>query len=154
MKPHELKPPAGAHRPRTRKGRGEASGKGKTTGRGTKGTGARGKVPAGFEGGQIPLQRRLPKLPGFTPRNRVEYHTVNVGRLEEAYAEGDEVTPASLRAKGLVRSGSAPVKVLGTGEVSVTLTVHAHAFSASARSKIESSGGSATVLPLRESAGE
>ncbi|MDQ3432353.1 MAG: 50S ribosomal protein L15, partial [Actinomycetota bacterium] len=85
MKIHHLKPAPGAHRAKTRKGRGEAAGKGKTAGRGTKGSGARRNMPAGFEGGQMPLQRRLPKLPGFTPRNRVTYATVNVGRIEAAF---------------------------------------------------------------------
>lgn len=149
MKIHHLKPPPGAHRPRTRKGRGIAAGKGKTAGRGTKGTGARGTVPAGFEGGQMPLQRRLPKLPGFTPRNRIEYATVNVGRLQETFDAGTDVTPDALRARGLIRRGSAPVKVLGEGELTTSLTVSAHAFSASARDKIEAGGGSVTILPPR-----
>lgn len=149
MKIHHLKPPPGAHRPKTRKGRGIASGKGKTAGRGTKGTGARGKVPPGFEGGQMPLQRRLPKLPGFTPRNRVEYAAVNVGSLEERFQAGEEVTPETLRAKGLVRRGKSPVKVLGQGELTKALQVSAHAFSASARTKIDESGGNATVLSRR-----
>lgn len=151
MKIHHLKPPPGAHRPRTRKGRGIAAGKGKTAGRGTKGTGARGTVPAGFEGGQMPLQRRLPKLPGFTPRNRVEYVTVNVGRLGSAFDAGADVTPQALRERGLVRRGSAPVKILGEGDLGTALTVSAHAFSAAARDKIEASGGSVTVLPTRPS---
>lgn len=154
MKIHHLKPPPGAHRPRTRKGRGIAAGKGKTAGRGTKGTGARGRMPAGFEGGQMPLQRRLPKLPGFTPRNRVEYATVNVGRIDDAFEADDEVTPETLRARGLVRRGDAPVKVLGEGELTTALRVSAHAFSASARDKIAASGGSVSVLPLRPARGE
>lgn len=149
MKIHHLKPPPGAHRAKTRKGRGIAAGKGKTAGRGTKGSGARGTVPAGFEGGQMPLQRRLPKLPGFTSRNRVEYAAVNLGRLEDAFAAGDEVTPEALRAKGLIRRGSAPVKVLGDGDLTKALQVTAHAFSASARDKISQSGGSVSVLPRR-----
>lgn len=149
MKLHHLKPPPGAHRPRTRKGRGIAAGKGKTAGRGTKGTGARGKVPAGFEGGQMPLQRRLPKRPGFTNPNRVEYATVNVGRLDAAFDDGAEVTPQTLREKGFVRRADTPVKVLGDGELSKRLTVSAHAFSASAREKIDARGGSVTVLPRR-----
>lgn len=144
MKIHHLKPAPGAHRARTRKGRGEAAGKGKTAGRGTKGTGARGQVPAGFEGGQMPLQRRLPKQPGFTNPNRVEYAAVNVGRLEEAFSEGDDVTPAALVERGLARKGK-PVKVLGGGELSKRLTVTADAVSASARSKIEAAGGSVTT---------
>ena len=147
MKIHHLKPAPGAHRERTRKGRGESAGKGKTAGRGTKGTGARGSVPAGFEGGQMPLQRRLPKRPGFTNRNRVAYQTVNVGRLAEAFADGDEVTPETLREKGLVRRGSQPVKVLGDGEVDKKLSVTAHAFSASERRKLSEAGGNVEELP-------
>lgn len=149
MKIHHLKPAEGAHRAKTRKGRGEASGKGKTAGRGTKGSGAHGTVPAYFEGGQMPLQRRLPKLPGFTPRNRVEFATVNVARLGEVFSEGAEVTPQLLREAGLVRRGSAPVKILGNGDLGIGLTVSAHAFSASAKDKIEAAGGTATVLSTR-----
>jgi large subunit ribosomal protein L15 len=148
MKIHHLKPAPGAHRERTRKGRGESAGKGKTAGRGTKGTGARGTVPAGFEGGQMPLQRRLPKLPGFTPRNRTEYQTVNVGRLADAFDDGDEVTPEALRDKGLIRRGKQPVKVLGGGEIGKKLNVTAHAFSASASEKLTGAGGSVEKLPL------
>ena len=145
MKIHHLKPAPGAHRPKTRKGRGEAAGKGKTAGRGTKGTGAHGNVPAGFEGGQMPLQRRLPKEPGFTPRNRVEYQTVNVGRLEDSFADGDEVDPDVLRERGLVRRGSAPVKLLGDGELSAALSITVDAASASAVAKVEAAGGSVTT---------
>ena len=152
MKIHHLKPAPGAHRTRTRKGRGESAGKGKTAGRGTKGTGARGSVPAGFEGGQMPLQRRLPKLPGFTPRSRVEYQTVNVGRLNDAFADGDEVTPQALRERGLIRRGAQPVKVLGGGELDKGLDVSAHAFSASARAKITEAGGSVSDLPQTQAA--
>lgn len=148
MKIHHLKPAPGAHKAKTRKGRGEAAGKGKTAGRGTKGTGARGTVPAGFEGGQMPLQRRLPKLPGFTPRNRVEFQTVNLASLV-VFDDDAEVTPEALRAAGLIRRGSAPVKVLGTGEAGKKLRVSAHAFSASAKSKIEADGGTTQVLPRR-----
>ncbi|MGH8933148.1 MAG: 50S ribosomal protein L15 [Egibacteraceae bacterium] len=150
MKIHHLKPAPGAHKPKKRKGRGEAAGKGKTSGRGQKGTGARGTVPAAFEGGQMPLQRRLPLRPGFTSRNRVEFATVNVGRLDQAFAAGEEVTPTSLRAKGLIRRGSAPVKILGTGEVTRPLRVSAHAFSSSATEKISAAGGAATILPRRD----
>ncbi len=150
MKIHHLKPAKGAHKAKTRKGRGEAGSKGKTAGRGTKGTGARGTVPAGFEGGQMPLQRRLPKLPGFTPRNRVEFATVNVAKLAEAFSEGDTVTPAALREKGLIRRGNAPVKVLGNGDLDKKLTVSAHAFSASAEEKITAGGGSTELLPRRQ----
>ncbi|CAN5283625.1 hypothetical protein BH20ACT9_BH20ACT9_10120 [soil metagenome] len=152
MKLHELQPAPGARRPRRRKGRGIAAGKGKTAGRGTKGTGARGRMPAGFEGGQMPLQRRLPKLPGFTPRNRVEYATVNLVRLQGAFSDGDEVTPDVLRARGLVRRGAAPVKVLGNGELTVRLDVSAQAFSESARRKIEAADGQARVTPPRPGA--
>ena len=141
MKLHHLKPPPGAHRDKTRRGRGD-----KTAGRGTKGTGARKNVPAGFEGGQMPLQRRLPKLPGFVPRNRVAYQTVNVGRLEERFDDGAEVTVDLLRSRGIVRDNAQPVKVLGDGELTKKLTVSAHAFSASASEKITAAGGSATVL--------
>jgi large subunit ribosomal protein L15 len=146
MKVHHLKPAPGAHRKRTRKGRGEAAGKGKTAGRGTKGTGARGTMRVGFEGGQTPLHQRLPKLPGFTPRNRVEYATVNVGRLNDAFDDGAEVTPDTLRTAGLIRRGKAPVKILGNGELSAKLTISAHAFSASAEQKITAAGGSVEVL--------
>jgi large subunit ribosomal protein L15 len=149
MKLHHLKPAPGAHRKRTRKGRGEAAGKGKTAGRGTKGTGARGTMRVGFEGGQTPLHQRLPKLPGFKPRNRVEYATVNVGRLEGAFADGTEVTPAVLRDAGLIRRGSAPVKILGDGELSISLVVSAQAFSSSAEQKISAAGGRTEVLPTR-----
>ena len=153
MKIHHLKPAPGAHKAKTRKGRGEAAGKGKTAGRGTKGTGARKTTPVGFEGGQMPLQRRLPKLPGFTSRNRVEYDTVNVGRIDAAFDDGAEVTPELLREKGLVRRGNAPVKILGDGEVSKNLTVAAHAFTGSARSKVESGGGTVRELPRRSAGG-
>ena len=153
MKLHHLKPAPGAHRKRTRKGRGEAAGKGKTAGRGTKGTGARGTMRIGFEGGQTPLQQRLPKLPGFTSRNRVEYATVNVGRLEGAFSDGAEVTPETLRQAGLIRRGKAPVKILGDGELSTSLVISAHAFSASAERKISEAGGRAEVLTEGSSAG-
>ena len=149
MKIHHLKPAPGAHKAKTRKGRGEAAGKGKTAGRGTKGSGARRTVPAGFEGGQMPLQRRIPKLPGFTPRNRTEYATVNVGRIEASFDEGTEVTPAALRERGLIRRGDAPVKILGDGELTKSLTVAAHAFTGTARSKVEASGGTIREIPLR-----
>jgi large subunit ribosomal protein L15 len=153
MKIHHLKPAPGAHKAKSRKGRGEAARRGKTAGRGTKGSGARRTMPAGFEGGQMPLQRRLPKLPGFTSRNRVEYDTVNVGRIDAAFADGDEVTPESLRDKGLVRRGSAPVKILGDGTLSKKLTVAAHAFTATARSKVTDGGGTVRELPRRANGG-
>ncbi|MCW2859255.1 MAG: ribosomal protein [Actinoallomurus sp.] len=144
LRPHHLRPAPGAHKAKTRKGRGEAS-KGKTAGRGTKGTKARGSVPAGFEGGQMPLIRRVPKLKGFKNPFRVEYQVVNLGRLAELYPEGGEVTPEDLAAKGAVRSGR-PVKILGTGDISVTVQVKAHAFSGSAKEKITGAGGSVEEL--------
>ena len=144
MKLNDLKPAPGSTRKKTRKGRGEAAGKGKTAGRGTKGTGARKNVPLGFEGGQMPLQRRLPKLPGFTPRNRVEKTGVNVGVLSELEA-GTAVDPALLAEHGFIRSEATPVKILGDGELSVALTVTADAFSKSALAKILGAGGTATL---------
>ncbi len=144
LRPHHLRPAPGAHKAKTRKGRGEAS-KGKTAGRGTKGTKARGSVPAGFEGGQMPLIRRVPKLKGFKNPFRVEYQVVNLGRLADLYPEGGEVTPEDLAAKGAVRSGR-PVKILGTGDISVTVQVKAHAFSGSAKEKITGAGGTVEEL--------
>jgi large subunit ribosomal protein L15 len=144
LRPHHLRPAPGAHKAKTRKGRGEAS-KGKTAGRGTKGTKARGSVPAGFEGGQMPLIRRVPKLKGFKNPFRVEYQVVNLYRLGELYPEGGEVTPEDLAAKGAVRSGR-PVKILGTGEISVTVQVKAHAFSGTAKEKIADAGGTTEQL--------
>jgi len=145
VKLHHLKPAPGAHTKRVRVGRGKGSGKGKTAGRGTKGTYARNTLPVGFEGGQMPLARRLPKLGGFVNRNRVEFSPVNVERLN-AFEGGAVVDPAALAARGLVRKRRAPVKILGRGELQVGLTVRAHAFSASARSKIEQAGGQAEVI--------
>jgi len=145
VKLHHLKPAPGAHRERMRVGRGKASGKGKTSGRGQKGTYARNTLPVGFEGGQMPLSRRLPKLGGFYSRNRVEYSPVNVERLN-AFDGGAVVDPAALAARGLVRKRRAPVKILGRGELQVGLTVRAHAFSTSAREKIERAGGQAEVI--------
>ncbi len=145
LKIHHLRPAPGAHTARTRVGRGEAS-KGKTAGRGTKGTRARGGVPESFEGGQMPLHRRVPKLRGFSNlRFKTTYQVVNTGRLAELYPEGGEVTPEDLAAKGAVRSGER-VKVLGTGDTTVALRVSAHAFSASAREKITAAGGTVTEL--------
>jgi large subunit ribosomal protein L15 len=144
LRPHHLRPAPGAHKAKTRKGRGEAS-KGKTAGRGTKGTKARTTVPVGFEGGQMPLIRRVPKLKGFKNPFRVEYQVVNLGRLAELYPEGGEVTPEDLAAKGAVRSGQ-PVKILGNGDISVTVQVKAHAFSGSAMEKIAGAGGTAEEL--------
>jgi large subunit ribosomal protein L15 len=142
---HHLRPAPGAHKARTRVGRGEAS-KGKTAGRGTKGTKARTQVPASFEGGQMPLHRRVPQLPGFSNlRFKTTYQVVNTGRLAGLYPEGGEVTPEDLAAKGAVRSGEL-VKILGTGDVSAPLQVTAHAFSAAARDKITAAGGTVTTL--------
>lgn len=140
---HDLSPAEGSHRDRKRVGRGEGSGLGKTAGRGQKGQKARsgGSIPAGFEGGQMPLHRRIPKR-GFRPRNRVEYQVVNLFQLE---GFDGEITPKTLAAAGLVGSAKRPVKILGDGEVEGALDVTAHAFSASARSKIEAAGGTATV---------
>lgn len=144
LKLHHLQPAPGAKTAKTRVGRGEGS-KGKTAGRGTKGTGARKNVPANFEGGQMPLHMRLPKLKGFKNPFRVEYQVVNVGRLAELFPKGGEVGVDELVEAGAVRAGNL-VKVLGTGEVDVALKVSAHAFSGSAKAKLEAAGGSATEL--------
>ena len=145
LKLHDLRPAPGAHKDKQRLGRGEGS-KGKTAGRGTKGTKARYQVPAGFEGGQMPLHRRLPKLKGFSNAQfKTVYQIVNLNRLASLYPAGGEVTPENLAAKGAVRPGEL-VKVLGTGDVSVALQVSAHAFSASARTKITAAGGAVTEL--------
>jgi large subunit ribosomal protein L15 len=144
LKVHHLRPAPGSNKAKMRKGRGEGS-KGKTAGRGTKGTKARDTVPVGFEGGQMPLIRRVPKLKGFKNRFRVEYQVVNVAKLAELFPQGGEVTPEELAAKGAVRAGR-PVKVLGTGDISVSVQVKAHAFSASAKEKIAAAGGSAAEL--------
>jgi len=140
---HHLRPAPGAKSAKIRVGRGEGGRRGKTAGRGTKGTKARYQVPAGFEGGQMPLHMRLPKLRGFKNPFRVEYQVVNLDRLSALYPEGGSVTVEDLVAKGAVRGGQL-VKVLGSGEVSVKLDVVADAWSASAKSKIEAAGGSLT----------
>jgi large subunit ribosomal protein L15 len=144
LKVHHLRPAPGAKTAKTRVGRGEGS-KGKTAGRGTKGTGARYQVPERFEGGQTPLHMRLPKLRGFKNPFKVSYQVVNLDRLGELFPEGGDVSIDELVARGAVRKGQ-PVKVLGTGELSVAVNVAAHKFSASAKDKIEAAGGSATVL--------
>jgi large subunit ribosomal protein L15 len=144
LKVHHLKPAPGSHTRKTRVGRGEAS-KGKTAGRGTKGTKARYQVPSAFEGGQLPLHMRLPKLKGFKNRFRTEYQVVNLDRLAELFPDGGTIGVEDLVAAGAVRKNSL-VKVLGTGEVSVALDVTAHAFSGSARDKLAAAGGSATTL--------
>ena len=143
MKLHDLKPAPGSNRPKRRVARGIGGKGGKTAGRGTKGQGARDTVPAGFEGGQLPLSQRIPKLKGFTNPFRVSYAVVNLDTL--AGVSGDEVSPDTLGAAGLVRKG-ALVKVLGRGELHRALQVRAHAFSASARAAIEAAGGTVEVL--------
>lgn len=147
---HDLKPVPGSTRNRKRVGRGPGSGTGKTAGRGQKGQGARsgGKVSRGFEGGQMPLHRRIPKR-GFHNPFRVDYQVVNVRDLSDL--EG-EVTPEALRARGLIGSLRKPVKVLGEGDLSTPLVVRAHAFSGAARRKIEEAGGSARLLGEEEHA--
>jgi large subunit ribosomal protein L15 len=144
LKVHHLRPAPGAKTAKTRVGRGEAS-KGKTAGRGTKGTKARYQVPAAFEGGQMPLHMRLPKLKGFKNRFRTEYQVVNLDRVAELFPQGGTVGVEDLVAKGAVRDNSL-VKVLGGGDISVKLDITAHAFSASAKEKIAAAGGSATSL--------
>ncbi|MGH2557399.1 MAG: 50S ribosomal protein L15 [Actinomycetota bacterium] len=145
MKLHHLRPAEGAVRKRRRVGRGKAAGQGKTAGRGTKGYNARHNPKPGFEGGQMPLQRRIPKLKGFTNPNRVEYAVVNVEKLGQTFDAGTEVTPELLRDRGMVRT-ALPVKVLGQGELDRALTVRAHAVSTSARAKIEQAGGTVEIL--------
>jgi large subunit ribosomal protein L15 len=145
LKLHHLRPAPGAKTDKVRVGRGEGGKRGKTAGRGTKGSGARKNMPENFEGGQMPLHMRLPKLRGFKNPFRVEYQVVNVAKLAELFPEGGEVGVDELVAKGAVRDGQL-VKVLGNGELSVALTVTANAFSASAKSKIEAAGGTATQL--------
>lgn len=144
LRVHHLRPAPGAKTPKTRKGRGEAS-KGKTAGRGTKGTKARYQVPARFEGGQMPLHMRLPKLKGFTSPNKVDYQVVNVAMIGKLFPAGGSVTIADLVAKGAVRKGQ-PVKVLGQGDIAVAVQVSADKFSGAARDKIVAAGGTATEL--------
>ena len=144
IKLHDLKPAPGSKTAKTRVGRGEGS-KGKTAGRGTKGTKARKNVPAMFEGGQMPIHMRLPKLKGFKNPFKVEFQVVNLDRISALFPDGGDVTVDTLVARGAVRDGH-PVKVLGQGNLSVKVAVSANAFSASAKEKIESAGGSVTVL--------
>ncbi len=143
LKLHHLKPAPGAKTAKTRVGRGEGS-KGKTAGRGTKGTKARYQVPVAFEGGQMPIHMRMPKLKGFKNPFKVEFQVVNLDRLSELFPSGGVVSIEDLVAKGAVRK-NLPVKVLGTGEVTVKVDVTANAFSGSAREKIEAAGGTVTV---------
>ncbi|MCG6956327.1 MAG: 50S ribosomal protein L15 [Gemmatimonadetes bacterium] len=147
---HDLSPSGGSHRDRKRLGRGPGSGTGKTAGRGQKGAGARAgaKSRARFEGGQMPLHRRLPKR-GFTNLNRVEYQVVNLRDLDRF---DDVVTIESLRASGLIGTLQRPVKVLGTGDLAKALKVEAHAFSKSAKEKIEAAGGSVSLVGSAETA--
>lgn len=144
MKLHHLKPAPGSKKDRIRVGRGEGGRRGKTAGRGTKGAKARGQIPAWFEGGQMPIYRRLPKLKGFTNRNRELYAVINVERLEQ-FDKGAVVGPEELRAHGLVKKRG-KVKVLGQGELTKALTVRAHAFSVGAVERIEAAGGTVEVI--------
>ena len=144
LKIHHLRPAEGAKKAKTRVGRGEAS-KGKTAGRGTKGTKARYQVPVAFEGGQMPIHMRLPKLKGFRNPFKVEFQVVNLDRINDLFPEGGSVTVEDLVAKGAVRKNQ-PVKVLGQGEISVAVQVSVDAASASAKTKIEAAGGSLTLV--------
>jgi large subunit ribosomal protein L15 len=145
IKIHHLRPAPGAHTDKTRVGRGEGS-KGKTSGRGTKGSGARQNVSARFEGGQTPLHMRLPKLSGFKNPNKVVFQVVNLDRIAALFPQGGSVNPDNLAERGAVRRGQ-PVKVLGTGDLGgVEVHVHAHAFSSSAEQKIGAAGGSTTRI--------
>lgn len=151
MKLHDLKPDKGSRRRKTRVGRGISAGQGKTAGRGTKGAGARGRSGrkgAYFEGGQLPLVRRLPFKRGFTNLFRINYQEVNVGDLAELFETGATVNAEALVAKGLIRKADKPVAVLGDGDLKISLTVHAHRFSKSAEAKITEAGGSVTKLEL------
>jgi large subunit ribosomal protein L15 len=145
VKLHHLRPAPGARTEPVRKGRGEASGKGKTAGRGTKGSRARANMRIGFEGGQMPLQRRVPKLRGFNRPNKVAWSVVNLDRLAAAFPKGGSVDPDGLVEAGLARK-STPVKILGDGELSVALPVRAHAFSSTAAEKITAAGGTVEVV--------
>lgn len=145
MRLHHLKPPKGAKKDRTRVGRGRAGARGKTAGRGMKGYLARNQPKQGFEGGQMPLARRVPKKKGFTNRSREAWAVVNVAALAARFEAGDTVTPESMAQRGLVRR-RLPVKVLGNGDIDRALTVQAHAVSRSAREKIEGAGGTVEVL--------
>ena len=144
VKLHHLRPAPGAKTAKTRVGRGEGS-KGKTSGRGTKGTKARYQVPSAFEGGQMPIHMRLPKLKGFKNPFKVEFQVVNLDRINDLFPEGGAIDVDALVAKGAVRDGH-PVKVLGQGDLSVKVQVSANAFSASAKEKIEAAGGTTTLV--------
>lgn len=146
----KLKPRAGARRKSKRVGRGEASGLGKTSGKGHKGQLARSgsKLPVGFEGGQMPLHRRSPKW-GFNKPHRNSFRTVNLQNLESAFKANDEVTPESLVSKGLIKNTELPVKILGNGELSLALKLRVHAISKAAKEKVESNKGSVEILPWK-----
>lgn len=144
MKLHHLKPAAGSKKRKIRVGRGEGGRRGKTAGRGTKGQKARSKVRPGFEGGQMPLQRRMPKLKGFKNRNKEYFALINVGRLND-FDAGSTITPDDLRLHGLIKKRGR-VKVLGEGDLDRSLTVYAHAFSLGAVEKIKAAGGSVEVV--------
>ncbi|MET4048782.1 50S ribosomal protein L15 [Rhodococcus sp. 1163] len=145
IKLHHLRPAPGSKSTKIRVGRGEGGKRGKTAGRGTKGTGARKNVPARFEGGQMPLQMRLPKLKGFTNPNRVVFQVVNLRDIERLFPEGGQVSLADLIAKGAVRKNE-PVKVLGDGKISVKVDISANKFTGSAKEKIAAAGGSVTEV--------
>lgn len=145
LKINDLKPAEGSTQAPKRVGRGRSSGHGKTSGRGMKGQKARGKTRIGFEGGQMPLQRRVPKLRGFKPRAKKEFHLVNVEKLND-FADGDSVTPESLVGKGIIKKLDKEVKILGRGELERKLTVKANAFTHGAVAKIEAAGGSTEVV--------
>jgi len=151
MKLHDLQPTPGSKKRKKRVGRGIAAGQGKSAGRGTKGQNARSGGSKGpyFEGGQLPLMRRLPFKRGFTNIWRVEYSEVNLDRLD-GFAQGAEVSPETLAEAGIIKSAQKPVVILGQGELNKPLTVKAHRFSASARAKIEAAGGAVEVLPLEQ----
>jgi large subunit ribosomal protein L15 len=145
LKLHHLRPAPGAKSAKVRVGRGEGGRRGKTAGRGTKGAKARNQIPARFEGGQLPIHMRLPKMGGFTSPFKVRYQVVNLEQIAELYPDGGEVSVETLADKGAVRRKQ-PVKVLGTGEIPVAVQVTAHAFSRTAKEKIEASGGTVTTL--------
>jgi large subunit ribosomal protein L15 len=145
IKLHHLRPAPGSKSAKIRVGRGEGGKRGKTAGRGTKGTGARKNVPSRFEGGQMPLQMRLPKLKGFTNPNRVEFQVVNLRDIERLFPEGGQIGIAELIAKGAVRKNQ-PVKVLGDGKLTVKVDISVNKFTGSAKEKIAAAGGSATEV--------
>lgn len=152
MRVHHLKPAEGSKKGRIRVGRGESGRRGKTAGRGTKGQKARGKTRIGFEGGQTPLHRRLPKMRGFKNPFRVEFDIINVGKLDSEFKDGDLVTSEILRERGLVPKGNRPVKVLGEGDLARRLSVKVDAISKTANQKIIAAGGSAetTIESIRQ----